>query len=157
MVFWRSSRVIETVEEAREVVVESKERGFEFIKVYNRLGPEVYAAIVETAKKHNLPVDGHVPYDVGFASVVEARQFSVEHLYGASYAMRKRTGCRARFVQRWFREIDEAKLSEYFEKTAKAGLWNSPTLVVNMAWETRIDRLKREPELKYVAEFSKAT
>lgn len=145
MVFWRSSRVIETVEEAREVVVESKERGFEFIKVYNRLGPEVYAAIVETAKKHNLPVDGHVPYDVGFASVVEARQFSVEHLYGASYAMRKRTGCRA------------AKHSEYFEKTAKAGLWNSPTLVVNMAWETRIDRLKREPELKYVAEFSKAT
>lgn len=145
MVFWRSSRVIETVEEAREVVVESKERGFEFIKVYNRLGPEVYAAIVETAKKHNLPVDGHVPYDVGFASVVEARQFSVEHLYGASYAMRKRTGGRA------------AKLSEYFEKTAKAGLWNSPTLVVNMAWETRIDRLKREPELKYVAEFSKAT
>ena len=145
MVFWRSSRVIETVEEAREVVVESKERGFEFIKVYNRLGPEVYAAIVETAKKHNLPVDGHVPYDVGFASVVEARQFSVEHLYGASYAMRKRTACRA------------AKHSEYFEKTAKAGLWNSPTLVVNMAWETRIDRLKREPELKYVADFSKAT
>jgi len=87
---WRGSRVIVSVEEAREVVIETKKRGFDFIKVYSRLRPEVYATIVETAKKHNLPVVGHVPYDVGFASAVEAGQYSVEHLFGASYAMRSR-------------------------------------------------------------------
>jgi len=124
-------RAIDTAEEARLAVIETKERGFDFIKVYTRLGPEAYAAIVETAKQYKIPVVGHVPVKVGFASAVKARQSSVEHLYGAVYAMEKESDFDPGFIARWDFAFDPDKLTDYLKMTA-----NSTKRVLAYCWES---------------------
>ena len=148
------NRVIRTKDDARRMVIETKEQGFDFIKVYSNLGPEAYAAIVETAKKHKIPVVGHVPMKVGFSSVVSAGQLSVEHLEGSNVAMTFMclTCTRSR---NWSAEFDENKLTDFIEKTVKAGLWNCPTLVRYKRSENDIEKLTQARELKYLPESRK--
>ena len=69
--------------------------------------------------------------------------------------MRKRPGCVPGYVSKWFLQLDEEKLRQYLEKTVSAGLWNSPTLVVNKRRETDIDTLERQPELRYFPQSRK--
>src|ERR1700680_2722951 len=47
---WPNSISVKTPEEARRAVDEQKQRGADFIKVYNRLTREEYFAIVDEAK-----------------------------------------------------------------------------------------------------------
>ncbi len=49
---------------AREMVREYHDAGWDFVKVYTRLEPQVYAAIIDEAAKLDFPVAGHVPYAV---------------------------------------------------------------------------------------------
>ncbi len=50
--------------EAREMVREYREQGWDFVKVYTRLSRPVYEAIVDEAGKLDIPIAGHVPYEV---------------------------------------------------------------------------------------------
>lgn len=100
------SVVPETPEEARGFVTEFKKMGYDFIKVYERLTPDVYDSIIKTAKEQNIPVVGHVPELVGIEKVLESGQKSIEHL--DDY-------------------IDSGKL---YDMTVENEVWNSPTIVV---------------------------
>ena len=152
---WPFNRVIETPQEARQAVIETKERGFDFVKVYTRLGPEAYAAIVETANQHKIPVVGHVPVKVGFSSVVKAGQYSVEHLHGADYALAKDSDYNPGFFGRWNLDFDPARLSDYVNITVKAGLWNCPTLTIYKPRQESVDVLLQTPGLKYFPDARK--
>jgi hypothetical protein len=55
---WPSSIAVETADEARRAVDEQKQRGADFIKVYSLLSREAYFAIVDEARRQNIPVDG---------------------------------------------------------------------------------------------------
>jgi imidazolonepropionase-like amidohydrolase len=76
-----SPALVRTAEEGREAVRRTQEAGFQFVKVHNFLRSEAYAAIVAAAEEAGLPVVGHVP-EGGIGAVLEARQSSVEHLFG---------------------------------------------------------------------------
>ena len=60
-IFPRVSTVVTTSEEARKAVLEQKQAGFDFIKVYNNLAPEVLETVVETAHELDMAVVGHIP------------------------------------------------------------------------------------------------
>ena len=50
-----------------------------FIKVYDGLTKEAYAAIVDEARQRHMPVAGHVPAAVGVEGALAAHQASIEH------------------------------------------------------------------------------
>jgi len=70
---------VPTPERARTVVRELAEQGVNFIKVYEMTSPEVFYALVETARSLELPVDSHVPLSMRAG---EAGPYvdSIEHL-----------------------------------------------------------------------------
>jgi len=70
---------IESVEEAQVRVRELHEQGVSFIKVYEMVSPEVFAALVATANELDLPIDSHVPLSMR-ARVAGAQVSSIEHL-----------------------------------------------------------------------------
>ena len=70
---WRH-RLITTPEEARAAVRQQTDSGYEFIKVYDGLSAESYAAIVEEARIRRVRVIGHVPAAVELGGVLAARQ-----------------------------------------------------------------------------------
>jgi hypothetical protein len=81
-----ASIVVETQEQAREVVDDQKRRGADFIKVYNELSPTAYFAIVAEAKRQHILVEGHIPVRVSALDVTAAGQKSIEHLLGIARA-----------------------------------------------------------------------
>jgi imidazolonepropionase-like amidohydrolase len=79
---WPDSIAVENADEARKAVDEQKQRGADFIKVYSLLSREAYFAIIDEAKRKNIPVAGHVPNSITVLEAAEAKQESMEHLVG---------------------------------------------------------------------------
>ncbi len=129
-------------ESARESVRWQAEQGYDFVKVYDHISPEVYQAILDTAQKNGMPVVGHVPYSVGLDAALESGQQTIEHLNG--YV----DSDTAAFV------IPEDGLDEYAEKTRQSGVWNVVTLSVypkNKETPEGFQRLQDQPGMKYVS------
>ena len=75
-----NAHVVTTEAEARSAVIQSKQDGYDYIKVTTFLKPEVYDAIVDEAAKQNIRVVGHADSrSVGLARALKARQ-QIEHL-----------------------------------------------------------------------------
>ena len=108
--------VYETPESARESVAWQVEQGYDFIKVYDHLKPEVYRAIMETADQEGIEVVGHVPFAVGLDNVLDSGQVTIEHLTGYI------DPDKVEFL------IPADQLDEYAQKTREASVWNCATL-----------------------------
>jgi amidohydrolase family protein len=149
---WPGSTGVATIKAAAAEVDAQRRAGYDFIKVYSKLSPEAYTAIVANAK---VPVIGHVPVAVGLVGVLEAKQASIEHLDGyASYAERDdsplkgATDFKARSAL--YKYADAAKLADAVARTKAAGTWNCPTLVVSDSI-AHLDKPQTDrPELAYV-------
>lgn len=134
--------VYESPEAARDSVTWQVSQGYEFIKVYDHLKPEVYQAIIEAAQENDIPVVGHVPFSVGLDGVLESGQQTIEHLTGYidPDAMN--------FI------IPEDQLDVYAQKTRQAGVWNVVTLSeYPKSKETPegFQRLQNRPEMIYLS------
>jgi len=138
------AEVFDSPELARQSVAWQKAQGYDFIKVYDHLSPEVYQAIIEAARENDIPVVGHVPFAVGLDNVLASGQQTIEHLFGYIDADP------AKFI------IPEDRLDEYAVKTREAGVWNIVTLSeYPKSKETPegVERLKNQPGIIYYSPF----
>jgi imidazolonepropionase-like amidohydrolase len=67
---------------AREEVQKAKRDGADFIKVHDYVTRAAYFALIDEAKRQNLPVEGHVPATITAAEAAQAGQKSIEHFTG---------------------------------------------------------------------------
>ena len=72
--------VVASPEQARAVVGLAGTNGYDFIKVYNNLAPEVFEALVEEGRREGIPVVGHGVTHVGIERQLAAGQLMVAHL-----------------------------------------------------------------------------
>ncbi len=80
-------RFVETPEQASNLVNKFYKQGFDLIKTYDGLQPEVFSAIVKTAKENNMSVAGHPSFYLSIDDYIEAQPQTIEHiemLYQAS-------------------------------------------------------------------------
>jgi len=70
---------VATADEARAAVVSLKQQGTDCIKVYDGLSRDAYFAILDEAKKLDLPVVGHLPSAISVREASDAGQRSLEH------------------------------------------------------------------------------
>jgi imidazolonepropionase-like amidohydrolase len=148
---WR----IELTDAARaRVVVDSVARGgADFIKVHERLAPDVYRAIAEQARRTRLPFAGHVPTSVGPLAAIEAGQGTVEHLVNVrfpctaaeSVSLRARTPLEAIFGR-----CTSDDLAPLYRQFAAARVPHTPTLVVQRAIAVRPEVQPGDPGERYV-------
>jgi len=110
-----SSRVVKSASQASDAVTSDQRAGYDAIKVYNRLSPEAYQAIIWTAQALGIPVYGHVPDRVGVEGVLAAHQDSIEHVEG--------------YLDALDRDPSPVKAEELVAATVRAGTWNCVTLV----------------------------
>ena len=87
---WPGSMAISNEAEAREAVINTKQQGYDFVKVYSLLPRKAYFAIADEAKKQRIPFAGHVPHSVSVAEASDAGQKSIEHLTGILVACSSR-------------------------------------------------------------------
>jgi len=65
--------------DAREAVDRAKLVGYDFIKAYSRLQPDIYAAVLDEAKKQHIAVVGHIPDSVGLENSLAQGQVMIAH------------------------------------------------------------------------------
>jgi imidazolonepropionase-like amidohydrolase len=124
-----------TVEAAIKTVTEQKKAGYDLLKVHEGLTPEIYEAIVKTAREAGIPFAGHVTANVGLKRALAARQASVEHLdnylQSAVAPDSKIEITPSQIVLgETLKNVDEKKLAELAKETARAGVVNNPTLTL---------------------------
>jgi imidazolonepropionase-like amidohydrolase len=136
-----------TPEEAVRLVDEQAAAGYDFIKVYDGLSKETYAAIVTEAKAKGLPVAGHVPSAVGVEGALAAQQASIEHA--------------EQFVYHYFTDprnpnsfdLDATRIPLIARRTFAAGAYVTPTLTIIENFIAQVEdrpQLFAEPELRYL-------
>jgi len=79
---WPGSVLVRNAEEARAAVDRLADGGADFVKVYDRLTPGAYFAVLERAKERGIPVDGHVPFLIRPEEAAAAGQRTFEHTSG---------------------------------------------------------------------------
>lgn len=144
--------------EARAAVRFLRQSGADFIKVYDGIPREQYFAIIDEAKKQNIPVAGHVPAELTSFEASDAGQKSFEHLGNilrscstldaktidaAADALVKPSGkpgdfshIPARIAERTriaLETYDKRKCQTLFAKLAENKTWQVPTLATKRA------------------------
>ncbi|MCZ0954279.1 MAG: amidohydrolase family protein [Rhodospirillaceae bacterium] len=143
-------------EDARRLVREAAAAGFDHIKVFEGLTPEVFSAIAETAAEVGLTFSGHVSNLVGLYSALEQGQSTIDHLDNYIEAMIDDPEIVGELglleLPSVMSQVDEAKLGDVIAATVEAGAGVVPTEVL---WETFLggrsgaDFLAEMPETRY--------
>ncbi len=137
---------IATVEEARAAVRDLKRRGAEFIKIISVPSKEVFFAVADEAKKQNIPLAGHLPFQVSAQEASNAGMRSIEHLLYSAFSLSfssKEDDLRSRLVAAeeegdsvaWEQiahesdaTYDKEKAAKLFQTLKRNRTWITPTL-----------------------------
>ncbi len=141
-----------TPAEVREEVIAEKRAGYDFIKVHGDLPAETYAALLETARKQNIRVVGHVPNNLGIDAALRGGQSMITHAES--------------YLDSYFRfnrplptdtiEID-SMVRAVSTRSARAGIWVQPTLSVFRQIVTQVGDFHSQidrPEMRYMPRAS---
>lgn len=148
----RESITAANAAEGRQAVAKALAGGADFIKPYSLLPRDAYFAIMDEARRRNIPVAGHVPRSITTAEASNARQNSIEHLSGVAFICSSReaelpadlaklkadlaTGQNyllllRRLEGKHLDAYDAAKCQALFARLKRNGTWQVPTLSVN--------------------------
>ena len=78
-------RSVDSPAGARTAVDDLHRAGVDFVKVGDTVPPDAYRAVVDQARRHGLPVAGHLPVGIGAADAALAGQRSIEHFGSARF------------------------------------------------------------------------
>jgi imidazolonepropionase-like amidohydrolase len=126
--------VARTADQARKAFDQLYKMDVDFIKVLSLLPRDAYFALAEQARHWDLRLVGHIPTNVTAQEAVEARQKSLEHMFGVAKAV----------------STDQEAL-KFFERCALVGTRIDPTLVLWLRMSHIDDaRLMNDPQLQIV-------
>jgi imidazolonepropionase-like amidohydrolase len=129
----------------------------DFIKVQSEVPHDAYLAAAAAARRHGLPIVGHIPTTVRLSEAIAAGQTSVEHLMGLF------EGCSTqedRFVagtgslSLLLDTYDAPRCEALMRQLAAAHVWECPTLV-SQEREILLDLLdeRHQPLARYVPAY----
>lgn len=169
---WPGSALVSTAEEARRVVRDHHEAGYDQIKLYSLLSREAFEAALHEGRALGITTTGHVPASVGLHRALELGFGSIEHLTGYFEALQSaaspyrtdREALMARpYAERWLtitEHLERSRAPEVAGLTVERGGWNTPTLIVHrngFATGERLDVLLADPRMRWVPEIIAAS
>jgi tetratricopeptide (TPR) repeat protein len=176
---WPGSITVSNEADARRVVRQVKETGYDFIKVYGRLPREAFFAIADESRKQGISFGGHLPSSIRATEASEAGQRSIEHL--ASMPLGILLACSSKeeelykerekafevdsqqprtpsqlaayrsFANKVLETYDDEKASALFDLFVKNSTWQCPTLTVLRSYRYLDDKnFTKDTRLKYI-------
>lgn len=151
-------RLLDTYDEGLAEARAQKAAGFDYLKVYNNLSQEAYRGLTDGSRRYQIPIIGHVPFEVGLKGVLKAGQLSIEHLRGyvqlvvpKEAPIQPGPDLRSRTLAWQF--ADPERIAELVEATRKAGAWECPTLNVRVLFGTQdeIEAFLKSPTGRFIS------
>jgi imidazolonepropionase-like amidohydrolase len=180
---WDASVAVGDAESAIAEMDAQQAAGYDFLKIYERISPAVFAAIARHSRETGFPFAGHVPQAVPIDEAMRAGMRTIEHLTGwdeataragsdfaSAFADRDRGAAAQRIIRigrrlagnevGWDEIFDPDRRRSIAELAADTGVWSVPTLVVLQRVTTSrrqtVIRLA-EPEMRYVSPAMRAS
>ena len=161
--------VANTPDEGRHATDLTDEALADFVKVLSRVPYDAYIALAQRARVRRFPFAGHLPEAVPVSEAIDARQRSMEHLFGIAIscspletllreqraqAIEKKDYAALRDIrERTYSTFSPGIANELFRRMARLGVWQTPTLTLRKRLSFMdLDQLAESPELKYVPE-----
>jgi imidazolonepropionase-like amidohydrolase len=147
---------VSSPEQARAMVREQKEAGYDFLKIHPGLTRDEFTAIAETANELGIPFAGHVPADAGVRRALELGIATIDHLDGYMQALvpadNASGGDEGFFGLYLAKRADEGSIDDIVAATRAAGTWNVPTQALFVHWISDIapDEMRTWPEMRYM-------
>jgi len=156
--------VVTNNNEAVNAVNKLDDDGSDFIKILSRLTPDAYDAVAYRARLLRIPFAGHVPDSISVWRALDARQKSIEHLFGVMLACSSaedelRTARASakepkdfRAIQdRMFETYAEGKCLELFRRSTLMRVYQTPTLsLLARMMKIGVTEAAADPRLKYI-------
>jgi imidazolonepropionase-like amidohydrolase len=133
-------------EDGRRAADSLDTQGVDFLNVLSSLSRDAYFALAQRARVRRAIFAGNVPETVSIIEAIDARQRSIEHLFGIALAcsseeqeLRERGAEavahndteRIRAVrERTYKTFSEIKAVDLFNRMARYGVWQTPTLTL---------------------------
>ena len=134
-------------DEAWQAVNEQADAGYDFIKIYANLSPEVYRAIIAAAQARRLPVAGHIPRAVELEAVIDDGVASIEHLGDFAGILRTRDAEpseQARGLERRLAfDVDQTRMATLASDLGRGRTWIVPTAIQSDRVIARPDVVER--------------
>lgn len=155
-VFRGVSEVVTTPEGARRAVLRQKEEGYDFIKVYNNLTPDVLVAVAREADEQDMAVVGHIPRVAGRSDALQrafaAGQDMIAH--GEEYFFTYfYEGVDSLLDRGLVPYRDESRIAAAVSMTRAAGAAVTPNLSFIATTRKQLDSLSavwEDPEIRYL-------
>ncbi len=123
--------------EIKQMVEKFDEQNIDLIKIYNRLSPKAYNRVMREAKKHNIPVGGHIPLTMtvseasskGLRSLEHARDFLFDCFPGSKSFRKsgKSQDLSIDVMHDMVDQFEEKKCQKIFQVMIKNKTWYVPT------------------------------
>jgi len=143
--------------DARDLVLQQRNAGYDFIRIHPGLNRTHFNTIVRTSRQVQMPFLGHVTEEAGLLDVLDSGQASIEHLDGYARAALLDNSPLASRDQGFYgvalaANIDYRKLPELAAQTAASGVWNVPTLTMlnNTLGRQAVDGMLARDAMRYV-------
>lgn len=121
---WESSIVVANSSAAAGVVERIASAGYDCLKVYDSIQPNVLQALVAAAKKKKLSVIGHVPFRVAYPGGIS----DVQHFSGVQFLPGIGPADFESQIEQWGR-LTSTKISHLAQTIVESGTANTPTLI----------------------------
>ncbi len=136
---WRHV-LVTTPEEAYKAAHDAKNAGYDYLKIYDGLSRASYDALVEAGRTLGLPLDGHIPANVGLEHALEVGQY-LQHIDKIAFSLAGHRG-------------DSTAYPRARELFAERRAWVTPTLAslraLNASQTTEYTTRLEAPEMAYV-------
>ncbi|MEV4580443.1 amidohydrolase family protein [Nonomuraea jabiensis] len=174
---WPDATPAATPAEGRAAVGTAKAEGADFVKTYSFLDRDTLTAIIDEGRRSGLPVAGHLPWRVPARQASDDGMRSLEHLFGLPIAASSAEAeilrtlartpidpARPRQFYDLARELDRqaslahdpSKAAQLFDRLARNGTWQTPTLTILRVASSPADTYADDPRLKYVPQDVRA-
>jgi imidazolonepropionase-like amidohydrolase len=133
-------------EDGRRAADSLDTQGVDFLNVLSSLSRDAYFALAQRARVRRAIFAGDVPESVSITEAIDARQRSMEHLFGIALACSsEEQDLRERYNeaiahnnterihelrQRAYETFSEMKAVELFKRMARYGVWQTPTMAL---------------------------
>jgi hypothetical protein len=117
---WPLRICVKNPDEGQAAVQLLKRRGVDLIKVHNFTPRDVFSAIVDEARRQQLPVAGHVPLKVTIQEGIDAGMVTIEHMSEGGRVWKECSGGA---------QYRPDACRPFFEMLARRRVWQTPTLV----------------------------
>lgn len=138
---------LDTAEAAREAVRDLGAAGFDFVKIYNNVSLPVFEAIVDEAKRQELPVFGHIPR--GFDALTAMRGGQNVVVHSEEFFFTYFNGPRSTTNMTRLYEPDLSKLPELIDALVESDVAVMPDLAftfTNLLMWDDLDHVWQDPE-----------